>query len=200
MNPVTNRRAIIDISNGKRSSKMFYNKTNRRGFTIVELVIVITIMAILMTLGVVNLRNTQVNARDTERKTDIETIAQNLETYYTSGTDGSTNVGVYPSTAITASSASMTTALRDININSLMAPGITDPTQTFIPATNATQTTSGVTPQPTINNYIYQPLQLLSNGTWALCTDSSTQECRKFNLYYRLEADNNVYMVTSKNQ
>jgi prepilin-type N-terminal cleavage/methylation domain-containing protein len=58
---------------------------HHRGFTIVELIIVITIMAILMTLGVVNLRNAQVNARDTERKTDISTIAKYLEVYYTSG-------------------------------------------------------------------------------------------------------------------
>lgn len=173
-----------------------------RGFTIVELVIVITIMAILLTLGVVNVRGSQANGRDAERKTDIESIAQHLDAYYTSGTDGSTDIGVYPSTAITTSSATITTALRDIDTDSLMAPGstITDPTQTFKPATNAVQTAVGVTPQPTTDYYIYQPLQLLSNGTWVLCTNSGTQECRKFNLYYRQEVDSNVIMVTSLNQ
>lgn len=36
----------------------------RRGFTIVELIITITIMGILLTLAVVNVGTTQLNARD----------------------------------------------------------------------------------------------------------------------------------------
>lgn len=63
----------------------------RRGFTIIELVIVITIMAILLTLGVVNLRGTQASARDSERTTKAESIAQHLEAFYTSSTDASVN-------------------------------------------------------------------------------------------------------------
>jgi len=174
----------------------------RRGFTIVELVIVITIMAIMLTLGVVNLRGSQANGRDTERKTDIESIAQHLETYYTSGTDSSTDVGGYPSTLITASQSAMTTALRDVDTDSLMAPGVSDPMSTFIPATDTTPpglaqptTTATIVPQPTKDQYVYQPLH--SDGT--LCTDN-TAECRKFNLYYRLEVNNTVNMVTSLNQ
>jgi prepilin-type N-terminal cleavage/methylation domain-containing protein len=177
-----------------------------RGFTIVELIIVITIMAILMTLGVVNMRSSQANGRDAERKTDIESIAQHLETYYTSGTDGSTDVGSYPSTTITGSLANIQLALRDIDPASFVAPGLpTDTaninasvTSTFIAATNAVQTAVGVTPQPTINQYVYQPLYLVGS-TWTLCTDNA-QLCRKFNLYYRQEVDNSVIMVTGKNQ
>ena len=60
-------------------------------FTIVELVIVITIMGILITLGVINMRSSQANGRDAERKTDIETIAQHLESYYTGGTYATTD-------------------------------------------------------------------------------------------------------------
>jgi prepilin-type N-terminal cleavage/methylation domain-containing protein len=169
---------------------------NRRGFTIVELIVVIAVMGILLILAVINLDSAQANGRDSERKTDIEAISAHLEVYYQSGTDGSTTLGDYPSTVLASSGAAyMTQTLRDINTNSLMAPGIADPTQTFIPATNNTQTTAGVTPQPTINQYVYQPLQ--SDGT--LCT-LEAQECHKYNLYYRLEADNLVYMATGKNQ
>lgn len=177
----------------------------KRGFTIVELAVVITVMGILLVLGVVILDDSQINSRDSERKTDIETIATNLEVFYTSGTDGSTTIGRYPSTAIIGTE---TILLRDINKKSLIAPGVDDGddninehiTSTFIPATNNLQTTADILPKPTIAQYVYQPLQLISDGTWVLCTDSATQECRKFNLYYRLEADDIVYMVTSKNQ
>jgi prepilin-type N-terminal cleavage/methylation domain-containing protein len=169
---------------------------NHRGFTLVELLVVIAVMGILLTLGVVNLRGSQANARDSERKTDIDTIAVHLNAYYQSGSDSVSSPNEYPSTLLASSGASyMTQVLRDIDIKSLTAPGVTDPTLTFIPATNNAQTTTGVTPQPTISQYVYQPIQ--NNG--ALCT-SEAQDCRKFNLYYHLEADDTIYMVTSKNQ
>jgi prepilin-type N-terminal cleavage/methylation domain-containing protein len=167
----------------------------RRGFTVVEIIITITIMGILLTLAVVSLTSSQVNSRDTERKGDIEALATHLETFYRNGSDTSPNPGRYPSTAITSNETALRNALRDIDIKSVIAPGSAGMSATLAPATNATQTTTGVAPQPTITQYVYQPLQ--SNNT--LCSNE-TQECRKFNIYYRLEADNTVYMVTSKNQ
>jgi len=167
-----------------------------RGFTIVELIIVIFIIGVLLVLGVANLRSAQASARDSERQGDVDSIALNLEMFYQSGTDSSSPTGDYPSTVLISSGLeSMQTILRDIDIKALTAPGITDPLQTFIAATNNTQTTAGVTPQPTIDQYVYQPIQ--SNGS--LCTQES-QDCKKFNLYFRSESDNNVYMITSKNQ
>lgn len=163
---------------------------NRRGFTIVELIIVIAIMGILLVLAVVNLRGTQVNARDNERKTDIENIGQHLEIFYKSGTNGSTVVGRYPSTAIIGQE---TTMLRDIDSKSLTAPDASG--SSLVAATNNVQTPTGVLPQPTISQYVYQPYQ--SDGS--LCT-SEAQECRRFNMYYRLEGDNTVYQVASINQ
>jgi type II secretory pathway pseudopilin PulG len=167
-----------------------------RAFTIVELIIIITIMGTLLILGVVNLRGTQANARDSERKGDIETIATHLGLYYDHGSDSVSRTGSYPSTLISSGDIDYTKQqLRDIDIDSLTAPGITDPATTFISATNNTQTAAGVAPQPTVDEYVYQPLQ--SNGS--LCTLES-QECRKFNLYYRSEVENTVYMIKSKNQ
>lgn len=167
-----------------------------RGFTVVELVITITIMGILLTLGVVNLTASQVNGRDAERKGDIEAIQANLEGFYRTGTDTSTSLGRYPSTLITTGSETAVRGiLRDININNLMAPGATSLSSSFVPATNTNQTVGGIAPQPTIAQYVYQPLQ--TDGS--LCTTES-QECRKYNLFYRLEADNTIYKVTSKNQ
>jgi prepilin-type N-terminal cleavage/methylation domain-containing protein len=56
-----------------------------RGFTIVELVIVIIIMGILLVLGVVNVTSSQANARDKEREADTGTIVKGLETRYNRG-------------------------------------------------------------------------------------------------------------------
>ena len=176
---------------------------NRRGFTIVELLIVITIMGALLILGVANLRGSQANARDAERKSDVESITLHLDAYYLTGSDTSSSVGRYPSTVLASSGASyMQQTLRDIDISSLTAPSVSDPTLTFIPATNNTQTIAGVTPQPSIAQYVYQPIQ----NSGALCT-AETQECRKFNIYYKLEVattdcpgPSNICMATGKNQ
>ena len=101
--------------------------------------------------------------------------------------------------AVTAFTSYATTGmLRDLDTASITAPGVSSWTQTFIAATNTAQSTdinTGITPRPSINQYVYQPLQ--TDGS--LCTYES-QECRKFNLYYHLESDDTVYMVTSKNQ
>ena len=168
---------------------------NRRGFTIIELIIVITIMGILLVLGVVNLRSTQVNARDDTRKANVDTIAFNLETFYKSGTDTSNTFGRYPSTALIGQEQVM---LRDIDPKSLLSPG--GSSSALVAATNNIATTAGVAtavgpPYVTIANYVYQPLQ--ADGT--LCVNE-TQECRQFNLYYKLEGDGITYQTKSKNQ
>ena len=106
-------------------------------------------------------------------------------------------IGTYPSTDIATSVTEdkVRLYLRDIDSKSFIAPGLSssednsaainaDMASTFIPATNNNQTTLSVTPQPTINQYVYQPIH--SDGT--LCNDAS--ECRKFNLYYLLEIPN----------
>lgn len=167
----------------------------RRGFTVVEIIITVTIMGILLVLAVVNLNATQVKARDDERKADVEAIASALEIYFRTGVSVSTNLGRYPNVGIGNTPTSIRSELPDVNINSFIAPGATTSNQSFIMATNNVQTTTGVTPQPTINQYVYQPIM----GTGALCA-SGQIDCRKFNLYYRLEGDNTVYQLKSKNQ
>ncbi|MFZ3009909.1 MAG: type II secretion system protein [Candidatus Microsaccharimonas sp.] len=162
----------------------------QRGFTVVELIITITIMGILLLITVVNVNATQATARDDERRSDVESLALHLETFYTNGRDGTTIFGRYSSTGLTASGvSSIKENLRDIDLKSVMAPGITDPLQTLIMAPDNT-------PQnPTKDQYIYQPLK--ADGT--LCT-SGTDYCTKFIIYYRTEADNTVHTVLSKNQ
>jgi prepilin-type N-terminal cleavage/methylation domain-containing protein len=174
----------------------------KRGFTIVELIIVITIMGILLVLGVVNLNSSQANARDAERKSDVETIATALESFYNSGytsKDNSQKTGQYPSTADLLPDP--TNIIKDTDTKALQAPSTTD-TLSLIAATSNNTTESSIATD--INKYVYQPLQ--SDGS--LCDDSGnrttpTQECRKFNIYYKTETIINgttAFKVSSRHQ
>lgn len=58
--------------------------TNPKGFTLVELLVVISIIAILSLIGMTTYTNVQKNARDTKRKADINAIANALEINKTS--------------------------------------------------------------------------------------------------------------------
>lgn len=64
-------------------------KQRQSGFTIVELLIVIVIIGILATLVIVTFSGVQQRARDSERKTDINAVAGQLEAFYA-------NKGYYP--------------------------------------------------------------------------------------------------------
>ncbi len=67
--------------------KKFLPKTvnNPQGFTLIELMVVIAIIAILSTIGLTLFTNTQQKARDTRRRSDIDAIANALETNKTPG-------------------------------------------------------------------------------------------------------------------
>ncbi|OGG23921.1 hypothetical protein A3A79_01835 [Candidatus Gottesmanbacteria bacterium RIFCSPLOWO2_01_FULL_43_11b] len=53
-----------------------------RGFTLIELIVVILILAILITLGLGTFRSSQTKSRDSRRKTDIKNVTSALELYF----------------------------------------------------------------------------------------------------------------------
>lgn len=57
-------------------------KTSQKGFTIVELLIVIVVIGILAALVLNTFSGVQKRARDTQRQTDVNAIATQLEVYY----------------------------------------------------------------------------------------------------------------------
>lgn len=202
----------------------------RRGFTIVEIVIVMVIMAILIGLAVLNISSTQANARDNKRKTDVENIARGLETRYKEGNPVVTAVSAYP------------------DVNSYIGPG-TYPSVAELFHTFG-QSQAGWTPQQVPGGYGPKNLSGTSEqsftppaftepyvGVGVICSsapctgqpeaqstinsafstgnnrekylyepiDTSGQHCLntpcvRFNLYYWSEIDNEYKMIKSKHQ
>lgn len=173
-----------------------------RGFTAVELLVVIIIMAILLMLAVVNVRSTQISARDNDRKVDVESIGLALESYYNEDHAGYTKT--YPGTSDLADGQDALKYVKEhVHDNSLRAPGVNagDPIS-LVMATNNAQSGSSVTPAPTITTYVYQPLT--TSGT--LCSSYNTP-CRTFAIYYKVEASTtdcpaptNICTYASKNR
>ncbi len=189
-----------------------------RGFTVIELLVVIIIMAILLTLAVVNVRSTQMNARDAERRADVENIATVFETFY-NGTHAGMYPLDYPDKVISRSypgtqdvwnAPSGSTYTKDyilsrISLGSLYAPGVdTEGDWSVVAATNDTETAAGVLPRPTTTQYVYQPITRLNN----LCHGVFYIDmCFRFSLYYAVEkatpecpAPDNICVIRSKHQ
>ena len=177
----------------------------RSGFTLIEIVITIALVGILLVLSFVSLESTMISSRDEERKTDIETIASYLESYYTTGSQYDTTVGQYPSLDplnpltddnLTTNSNELN-LLRDVEPSVLVSPDADATTlSSIISATNNSQTVDNISPKPTTAQYVYQPIA--NDGS--LCNNLATQTCRKFNLYYRTESGSAIKMVTSRHQ
>lgn len=176
----------------------------RRGFTVVELVITITVMAILLTLAVVGLESTQVNARDSERLADVEAIALNLENYYR---NEDPNIFLsawgYMGSNFVANTTELKQKLPDLDLKNVYAPGKAEPDPiSLVPAAESgtvITNESTVSPQPSKTNdvYVYQPIDRFGY----LCDDNFTSgECVRFNIYYWRESDNTVQKITSKRQ
>ena len=53
----------------------------KKGFTLVELLVVLTVIAVLVTISVFGLQGARESARDSRRKSDLETIRSGLEIY-----------------------------------------------------------------------------------------------------------------------
>ena len=193
----------------------------KRGFTIVELVVVMTIMAILISLGTYGAHRAQINARDVERRSDVEALARGLEERYKLGNPRVVSVpgnytgpGGYPSVLeflhiagldLTANGFNpaqvpggyYTEVLPGTTAANFKAPGQTlnyDVYCFFCSAPGTTpENTAWLDTKVTVDRYIYEPL----TKNRAQCNG---EPCASFNLYYRTEADGVLHKISSKHQ
>lgn len=89
-----------------------------KGFTIVELLIVIVVIGILATLVIVTFAGIQQKGRDSQRKTDINALQSHVEAYYA-------QTGTYPTAAMINDDA-----WRQANMKGLDPEAMKDPKAT----------------------------------------------------------------------
>lgn len=102
-------------------------KKSFSGFTIIEVIVVITVVGILATIGITSFSRLQTDAQNKDRESKTAIIADALEKYFE-------NNGVYPTCESISGelvSASEAAAILDIDPNSLAAPTAADGTNSI---------------------------------------------------------------------
>lgn len=200
---------------------LFSMMRDTRGFTIVEIVVVMVIMAVLMGFGFVLLSGAQIGARDAERKADIKAIANGLELRYKNGNSSVTAPsyvapGSYPSidemnhilgSTVSGFTPSVITGgyTNDVfpgtKIENFSPPDVSGNYSGFTLictgaadcATKTAENTASITSSITTSQYIYEPIA--SDGS--ICVSTS---CVRYNLYWIGEGTGLTTLQTTRSR
>jgi general secretion pathway protein G len=162
----TNKRIKIKLTiNRKGGHTPMLRKVNQRGFTIVELLIVIVVIGILAALVITTFTGIQQRARNSERETDIKALHGQLEAYFA-------QEGRYP--LLDNVNNVNPVDWREDNMRGLDADALIDPRDS---------TGNGVlVAAPATDRYAYEP----TNDDGDPCDNSAT-DCTKYVLTATLE-------------
>jgi len=161
-----------------------WSHVGEEGFTLIEIVVVITVIGILTAAAINSVITSLVSARDAQTSIDLATIANQLERDYR--THAAVTGPTYPPTSVGATGIAAIVA----NAEATSASGQTTNSiviaTTNKPACSTTVTTNCFTVSP--GQYVYQPLA--ADGS--LCT---VAPCMRFVLYAAQQSSGSTTIV-----
>ena len=199
----------------------------KRGFTVVEVLVTLVVIAILLGLGTVGLRSTLVNGRDSERRSDIETIARGLEIYYERGnpyvigavtkntypgsgdfqhllgrinecTDAAgRGAAYYPTNKCQIGKDSVADALPGVSASALTPPGADALPQQDKIHTSWWNPDTTLTAWANEGYYIYRPFKPTNDAD---PNGPCNHDCPRYELWYKEESSGQIIKVRSKRQ
>lgn len=160
------------------------------GFTLIEVIVTVTVLGILLSIAVFVPMQALPNARDTERLNDVASVARRLEQAYAAQEVGKPS---YPSTTRLLSDISSNSGtVARLGEDAVKAPNASS--SSVVAATSNSTSAPKGSGSPVLNEYVYQPL----TSAGAVCTGTTT--CVRYYLYYRSEAGNAVVITKSIHQ
>jgi type IV pilus assembly protein PilA len=99
----------------------------QKGFTIVELLIVIVVIGILAALVITTYSGIQAKARNAKRQTDIQSLQTQIEAFFSQN-------GYYPSNTDMNGASWRTTNMKSLDTNAMIDPSATSQTPTLATA------------------------------------------------------------------
>lgn len=156
---------------------------NRRGFTLIEILVVITVIAIISSIALMTYTKTQQQSRDSQRSVSATIVVEGLEKYYSQN-------GEYPSVAkmIATNATTPKNLLGLSSLESFVAPRSADGTTTNIWKTGTASSTNPLTYSANTDN-----------SASCLTGNTATDVCTDFKVQYYNEKTNSVETIVSRN-